>query len=549
MSPMSIDGDLQLNAQSPSPARSDSDSAEVRREEGRPISDAVAPMEISTYSEDEGSVNGHAVTKGAHPTIHDACIALTVPYALQSGGPVLIHAIDTIGTPTEFWLHVHPDGRATPAAPPASTQRSAGNVSDQPPQSAAAVAATAATDTAATGEPGVGAAAAEAHVVEPAVIHEAVVNEAATGRTRASRRHAATESESGDPASVAPPIFAPSSASAVTPEPAGPALAPSPAPLKVAPELPAVPTLDDLLATRPPLPPGPAQLGWRAAIRRVTGGLIPLGPAAAEISQRQAIAAVQRSLTAPKTVVVINPKGGANKTTATLLIAATFGIHRGGYTLAWDNNETRGTMGWRASQGRHTNTAVDLLRELDRFDDARWARVGDLDNFVRAQGSSQFDVLASDEDAASAAAIDADAFNSLHRSLSRFYRMIVVDTGNNMRASNWDAALAAADQIVIVSTIREDTAQSAAWVADALNEKGFKDKVANAVTVLAAPSLRPDPDLTARLTDHFGRLTRAVVQVPFDPALVSGGPIDMNALSAASKNAWLQATALVADGL
>ena len=158
-------------------------------------------------------------------------------------------------------------------------------------------------------------------------------------------------------------------------------------------------------------------------------------------------------------------------------------------------------------------------------------------------------VLASDEDAASAAAIDADAFNALHRSLSRFYRMIVVDTGNNMRASNWDAALAAADQIVIVSTIREDTAQSAAWVADALNEKGFKDKVANAVTVLAAPSLRPDPDLTARLTDHFGRLTRAVVQVPFDPALVSGGPIDMNALSAASKNAWLQATALVADGL
>ena len=546
---MSIDGDLQLNAQSPSLARSDSDSAEVRREEGRPLSDAVAPMEISTYSEDEGSVNGRAVTKGVHPTIHDACIALTVPYALQSGGPVLIHAIDTIGTPTEFWLHVHPDGRATPAASPASTQRSAGNVSDQPPQSAAAVAATAATDTAATGEPGVGAAAAEAHVVKPAVIHEAVVNEAATGRTRASRRHAATESESGDPASVAPPIFAPSSASAVTPEPAGPALAPSPAPLKVAPELPAVPTLDDLLATRPPLPPGPAQLGWRAAIRRATGGLIPLGPAAAEISQRQAIAAVQRSLTAPKTVVVINPKGGANKTTATLLIAATFGIHRGGYTLAWDNNETRGTMGWRASQGRHTNTAVDLLRELDRFDDARWARVGDLDNFVRAQGSSQFDVLASDEDAASAAAIDADAFNALHRSLSRFYRMIVVDTGNNMRASNWDAALAAADQIVIVSTIREDTAQSAAWVADALNEKGFKDKVANAVTVLAAPSLRPDPDLTARLTDHFGRLTRAVVQVPFDPALVSGGPIDMNALSAASKNAWLQATALVADGL
>ena len=127
--------------------------------------------------------------------------------------------------------------------------------------------------------------------------------------------------------------------------------------------------------------------------------------------------------------------------------------------------------------------------------------------------------------------------------------MIVVDTGNNMRASNWDAAVTAADQIVIVSTIREDTAQSAAWVADGLHEKGFSDKVANAVTILAAPSVRPDPALTSRLQDHFGLLTRAVVQVPFDPALVSGGPIRVEALSTASREAWLEATAQVADGL
>ena len=258
---------------------------------------------------------------------------------------------------------------------------------------------------------------------------------------------------------------------------------------------------------------------------------------------------MQRSLVGPKTIAVINPKGGANKTTATLLLAATFGIHRGGYTLAWDNNETRGTMGWRALQGRHTNTAVDLLRELDRFDDPRSARVGDLDNFVRGQGSAQFDVLASDEDATSAASIDADAFNALHHRLSRFYRIIVVDTGNNMRASNWAAAVAAADQLVIVSTIREDTAQSAAWVADALHDKGYREKVAQAVTILAAPSVKPDPALTSRLSNHFGQLTRAVTRVPFDPALVAGGPIQIEELSAASRAAWLKATALVADGL
>src|SRR5680860_715261 len=111
----------------------------------------------------------------------------------------------------------------------------------------------------------------------------------------------------------------------------------------------------------------------------------------------------------------------------------------------------------------HHNTAVDLLDDLERFADPGSSRVGDLDNYLRSQASAQFDVLASDEDAASAASIDDFAFRALHRTLSRFYRLLVIDTGNNMRASNWQAAIEAADQVVVVSTMREDTAQSAAW--------------------------------------------------------------------------------------
>ena len=249
---------------------------------------------------------------------------------------------------------------------------------------------------------------------------------------------------------------------------------------------------------------------------------------------------------------MVNPKGGAHKTTASLLIAATFGIHRGGYTLAWDNNETRGTMGWRANPVRHTNTAVDLLRDLDRFA-VTSARVGDLDNYVRSQGSAQFDVLASDEDAESSALIDADAFGQLHHTLSRFYRVIVVDTGNNMRATNWQAAVAAADQLVIISTVKEDTAQSAAWLLDGLRSSiGSRRAVKQAITVLTTTSTSPsatDIALSARLHDHFSRRTRAVVDVPYDPALQDGGPIDYDALSPASRAAWLRVTAAIADGL
>ncbi|NYF18468.1 putative peptide zinc metalloprotease protein [Microbacterium sp. AK009] len=309
------------------------------------------------------------------------------------------------------------------------------------------------------------------------------------------------------------------------------------------------PTLDDFLKSRPPAPVGPATMGWQAVVRRLTAGLVSPRPSEFELAHRSAIERVQRSLRGPRTVVVINPKGGAHKTTATLLLAATFGTHRGGSTLAWDNNETRGTLGWRAQPARHQNTAVDLLRDLDRFNDVRNARVGDLDNYTRLQGSTQFDVLASDEDAAASSTIDAAAFNELHATLSRFYRVIVVDTGNNMRASNWEAAVAAADQLVIVSTVREDTAASAAWLVDGLTEKGHEAKVRQAVTVLASPAKVADPQLHDRLHSHFNSLTRAVLDVPHDPALVDGGTLNFDALSAETREAWLQVTATVADGL
>ena len=309
------------------------------------------------------------------------------------------------------------------------------------------------------------------------------------------------------------------------------------------------PTLDDFLQSRPAAPVGPATMGWQAAVRRLSGGLISPRPSTFELNHRGAIERVQRSLRGPRTVVVINPKGGAHKTTATLLLAATFGTHRGGSTLAWDNNETRGTLGWRAQPARHQNTAVDLLRDLERFNDIRNAKVGDLDNYTRAQGSTQFDVLASDEDAAASSTIDAAAFNELHATLSRFYRVIVVDTGNNMRASNWEAAVATADQLVIVSTVREDTAASAAWLVDGLHEKGHEEKVRQAVTVLASPAKVADPQLHDRLHAHFQSLTRSVLDVPHDPALVDGGTLNFDALTPETREAWLQVTATVADGL
>lgn len=309
------------------------------------------------------------------------------------------------------------------------------------------------------------------------------------------------------------------------------------------------PTLDDFLQSRPSASVGPAKKGWQGLVTRVTGGLLSPKPGKAERAHRNAIERVQRSMKGPRTIVVLNPKGGAHKTTATLLIAATFGIHRGGSTLAWDNNETRGTLGWRAQPSRHSNTAVDLLRDLEKFADVKSARVGYLDSYVRAQGDAQFDVLASDEDAAASSTIDAAAFRSLHSTLSRFYRVLVIDTGNNMRASNWEAAVEAADQLVVVTTVNEETAASAAWLLDGLRQKGHQDKVSQAVTILSSPGDTVQPELTQRLHSHFAALTRVVLEVPYDPGFQSGGPLNVDVLAPQTREAWLQVTAAVADGL
>jgi MinD-like ATPase involved in chromosome partitioning or flagellar assembly len=281
----------------------------------------------------------------------------------------------------------------------------------------------------------------------------------------------------------------------------------------------------------------------------MTGGRISPRPSRRERSRLERERAVQRRLDGSRTIVILNPKGGAHKTTSTLLLAATLGTLRGGSTLAWDNNETRGTLGWRAQSTPHHQTAVDLLENLDRFADMSRASLANLDTYVRTQVDARFDVLASDEDAAASSTIDADAFDRLHAMLARYYRMIVIDTGNNMRASNWVAAVAAADQLVIVSTVREDTAASAAWLLDGLREKGFGAKIDEAVTVLASPSDKTDRRLRNRLDSHFAQVTAVVEHVPYDPALVDGGPVDFDALSPETRDAWLTVAATIAARL
>ncbi len=306
---------------------------------------------------------------------------------------------------------------------------------------------------------------------------------------------------------------------------------------------------DLLLPDRPAVDAAPARWGWRGRLHRLTFGLYR-GPASgAELAQRQAVDDIQRGFSRPMTVVVIQPKGGAGKTPTTIGLASALGSLRGGYVVGWDDNETRGTLAVRVANadGQRT-TAWDLLGELPAFERAE-ARVGDLGYFVRAQGEAQFDALVSDDNPANMAQIGEDEFRRIHAVLQRFYRLIVIDTGNNVRSPNWQAAVNAADVVVVVSTYQRDVGYSGSWVLDHLMQTGREDLARNAVTVLTAADPTIDATVRGELISHFTARTQAVVEVPFDPVIASGGPMRWTQLSEASRQAWVRAGATVVMAL
>ncbi|MDI6102863.1 chromosome partitioning protein [Actinoplanes sp. NEAU-A12] len=290
-----------------------------------------------------------------------------------------------------------------------------------------------------------------------------------------------------------------------------------------------------------------ATMGARAILQKGMLGLVKLSPGQRELEYKQDVEMVRRNFGGLRQVTVVNPKGGAGKTVAVLLLAMTFGQKRGGYVLAWDNNETQGTLGMRAQQDFHARTVRDMMRDLHLFQGAQ-GRVGDLSQYVRAQGEGMFDVLASDESATAGEMLTATSFAEIRDVVSRFYKLIFVDTGNNVRAENWQAAMDATDQLVITMSARNDSAETAARALDHLEQSGRRRLVRQAVTIVTMPPTRKDIDLQW-IQQHFAARTRAVLVAPYERLIDSGEPIRYGELSGQTKDAWLKIAAAVADGL
>lgn len=289
----------------------------------------------------------------------------------------------------------------------------------------------------------------------------------------------------------------------------------------------------------------PAVDGWRGSLNRHLG--LRLAPGARERGARDDIAAVARHWPGPRTVAVVNGKGGAGKTPSAILLAAVLARHGGAGVVAYDNNPTRGTLGWRTRQGPHTATVVDLLPRVDHFLSPA-ARAAELADFVHHQSEDRYDVLRSQPETLSATAAPADDFNAVHDVLARYYRFIVVDSGNDESGPQWRAMIARADAIVVPTTTRPEHAEAARLLLDELSRAdAHAAALAEAALVVVSRASRAEPD-PAALTRIFRDIARDAVAIPYDPAM-AGRPLILDSLAPATRRAWLTAAAALAGGL
>lgn len=290
----------------------------------------------------------------------------------------------------------------------------------------------------------------------------------------------------------------------------------------------------------------PAASGWRGAMRRLG---ITLKPSAAEAQRADLQQIVSRQWAGCRTVAVANGKGGVGKTITTAMLAAVYARHGGGNVLAWDNNDTRGTLGWRTETGLYDTTVRDLLPAASQLL-APTASVSDIAAYVHHQSTDRYDVLRSNPELLAVHQRIAQAeFDRLMQVAARYYRMVVFDSGNDESADRWLRMVDSSYQLVIPTLTAPESAESASLLLDALRQRDERSRWLADNAVVVVTQSEPSPLREAfRIADGFSNHVRAVEIVNYDPALKSG-PLRFDSLRPATRDAWLRVAAAAATAL
>jgi MinD-like ATPase involved in chromosome partitioning or flagellar assembly len=212
-------------------------------------------------------------------------------------------------------------------------------------------------------------------------------------------------------------------------------------------------------------------------------------------------------VTRPNLVVLCSPKGGVGKTASTFLAGDVLASHLKLRAIAVDANPGFGTLGrLPAERARVARSVVDVLDDADRLITA-----AELRPYV-SRLPSGLHLLAAPHDLTSTASVGPDRYGELVALLSCFYETVLLDLGTGLARPMARLFISRADQVVLVTTPDELTANLAV---DALSQlqRERTTVVVNCAHRRSAPEVRAIEEFL-----HQRGVHRSVV-LPEDPRL------------------------------
>ncbi len=243
-----------------------------------------------------------------------------------------------------------------------------------------------------------------------------------------------------------------------------------------------------------------------------------------------------------KFVPVLTRKGGVGKTTVTTLLGMAMALVREDRVIAIDANPDRGTLAERVSKSTRftVRDVVNRAAAVDGFTDF---------STMVSRDATRLHVLASDSDPMLSEAFDEGDYNVVADMAARYYTVILTDCGTGIVHSVMRPTLQRANGLVIVSGGSVDEARLASETLTWLEANGYGDLVRQSVVALNTATQGTNLVKLDEIEAHFRSRVRAVVKIPYDPALAAGSVIKFDQLHKNTREAARELAALVVEGL
>ena len=308
------------------------------------------------------------------------------------------------------------------------------------------------------------------------------------------------------------------------------------------PEPAAMLTADRLIDVSPRNRPAP-ESGFRRFFYFLTFKSVNLGDSL-KVRERKAIdARISANLEGgARFVPVLTRNGGVGKTTVSTLLGMAMALVREDRVIAIDANPDRGTLAERVSKSTRftVRDVVNRAAAIDGFTDFAT---------MVSRDATRLHVLASDSDPMLSEAFDEGDYNVVADMAARYYSVILTDCGTGIVHSVMRPTLQRANGLVIVSGGSVDEARLASETLTWLEANGYGDLVRKSVVALNTATQGTNLVKLDEIEAHFKSRVRAVVKIPYDPALAAGSVIKFDQLHKNTKAAARELAALVVEGL